>query len=97
MKAWSNPWRMSLAKQFHGDLNATTAEMLTTSTDTRSAVSIAVERVAGTLHGRSGTFALVHHGTMTHARQHVRIMIVLDSGTVQLVRIASELAISYCR
>ncbi len=86
--------RMSLVKQFHGDLAAaSTGEMLTASTDTGSAVYVAIERVTGTLHGRSGTFALVHHGTMTHAGQELTITVVPDSGTDQLVSIAGELAI----
>jgi hypothetical protein len=59
--------RMSLDKQFHSDLEATSkGQMLTAMTGVKdSAGYVAIERVTGTLGGRSGTFALQHSGTMT--------------------------------
>jgi len=52
--------RMSSEKQFHGDLEGTSAgEMLSVGTEVKgSAGYVAMERVSGTLHGRTGTFAL---------------------------------------
>src|SRR4051812_12774723 len=49
--------RMSIAKQFHGDLEGTSkGQMLTAMTEVKgSAGYVAVERVTGTLHGRTGT------------------------------------------
>lgn len=87
--------RMSLAKQFHGDLDAPSkGEMLTASTSTGSAAYVAIERVTGTLHGRTGTFVLLHNGLMTPAAQHLTITVVPDSGTNQLVGIAGTLSIT---
>ena len=59
--------RMSIDKQFHGDLDAvSTGEMLSAATAVKgSAGYVAIERVVGTLHGRRGTFVLQHSGTMT--------------------------------
>ncbi len=59
--------RLSIDKQFHGDLEATSkGQMLAVGTDVKgSAGYVAMERVAGTLHGQNGTFALQHTGTMT--------------------------------
>ena len=59
--------RMSIDKQFHGDLEATSeGEMLTAGTSVKgSAGYVAIEQVTGTLHGRSGSFILQHSGTMT--------------------------------
>ena len=59
--------RMSLDKQFSGDLQAVgSGEMLTARSDIpTSAAYVAVERVTGTLHGREGSFVLVHKGVMT--------------------------------
>ncbi|MGC2535132.1 MAG: DUF3224 domain-containing protein, partial [Candidatus Sulfotelmatobacter sp.] len=60
--------RMSLDKQFHGDLEATSkGQMLTASTDVKgSAGYVAIERVTGTLRtpagARTGSFALQHTG-----------------------------------
>src|ERR1700693_280761 len=52
--------RMSMDKQLHGDLHATSkGQMLTARTDIKgSAGYVAFERVNGTLHGRSGRFVL---------------------------------------
>jgi hypothetical protein len=51
---------MSIDKQFHGDLEGTAkGQMLTAGTDVKgSAGYVAIERVTGTLHGRSGSFVL---------------------------------------
>jgi hypothetical protein len=87
--------RMSLDKQFRGGLEATgKGEMLTAGTDAGSAVYVAIERVAGTLHGRSGSFALMHVGTMTHDAQQLTITVVPDSGSGQLIGLAGKLAIT---
>jgi hypothetical protein len=59
--------RLSIAKQFHGDLAATSSgQMLAVATDVDgSAGYVAMEQVTWTLHGRRGIFALQHSGTMT--------------------------------
>ena len=57
----TNLGRMSLDKQFHGDLNAAAkGEMITAAglAVKESAAYSAVERVTGTLHGKKGSFAL---------------------------------------
>ncbi len=56
--------RMSGDKQFHGDIEGTSKlQMLTAMTDVKgSAGYVAIERVTGTLHGRSGSFVLQHSG-----------------------------------
>src|SRR5688572_877522 len=78
--------RMSLDKQFHGDLEATSkGEMLTSGLESnRSAAYVAIERVVGTLNGRRGSFALMHQGTMTKEGQKLTVVVVPDSGTGQL-------------
>src|ERR1700676_3265806 len=65
--------RMSIDKQFHDDLEATSkGEMLTAGTDVKgSAGYVAIEKVSGSLHGRSGTFVLQHSGTMTRGAPHL--------------------------
>jgi hypothetical protein len=85
--------RMSIEKQFHGDLEASSkGQMLTAMTDLKgSAGYVAIERVAGTLHGRSGTFALQHTGTMTRGAPQLSVTVVPDSGTGQLVGLAGKM------
>ena len=78
--------RMTIDKQIHGDLEATSkGTMLTAGTDIKgSAGYVAIERVTGTLHGRTGTFVLQHTGTMSRGALQLSITVVPDSGTGQL-------------
>jgi hypothetical protein len=79
--------RMSIDKQFHGDLEATSqGEMLSAGTDVKgSAGYVAIERVTGTLNGRRGGFVLQHNATMTRGAPYLNIVVVPDSGTGELV------------
>jgi hypothetical protein len=87
--------RMSLDKKFSGDLEATSkGEMLSVMTEVKgSAGYVALERVSGKLHGRSGTFVLQHSGTMTRNAPEMSVTVVPDSGTGQLVGLAGRMTI----
>jgi len=88
--------RLTLDKQFHGDLSATsTGEMLSAGTSVKgSAGYVAIERVRGTLAGQSGTFILQHSGTMTRGTPQLTITVVPDSGTGGLEGISGTMAIN---
>jgi hypothetical protein len=88
--------RLSLDKQFHGDLEATSkGQMLAVRTEIDgSAGYVAMERVNGTLHGRSGTFALQHNGVMTRGAPQLTITVVPDSGTGELTGLAGSMMIN---
>jgi hypothetical protein len=87
--------RMSIDKRFHGDLDATSkGQMLTAGTKVKgSAGYVAIERVSGTLRGRTGTFILQHTGTMTRGEPQLSITVVPDSGTGQLEGLAGKMTI----
>jgi hypothetical protein len=87
--------RMSIDKQFHGDLDATSkGEMLSATTAVKgSAGYVAIEKVSGTLAGRTGTFVLQHHATMDRGTPHLSIEVVPDSGTGQLTSITGTMNI----
>ncbi|HVO81379.1 MAG TPA: DUF3224 domain-containing protein [Terriglobales bacterium] len=87
--------RMSLDKQYHGDLEGIgKGEMLTAGTGTGSGAYVAIERVTGTLQGRKGTFVLQHQGTMTRGgAPQLTITVVPDSGTGQLAGLAGRMDI----
>jgi hypothetical protein len=87
--------RLSIDKTFHGDLEATSkGQMLAVGTDVKgSAGYVAMERVAGTLHGHAGTFALQHSGTMTRGTPQLSVTVVPDSGTGELVGLAGKIEI----
>jgi hypothetical protein len=82
--------RMSLDKQFEGDLAGTgQGEMLTALTPVKgSAGYVAIERFIGSLHGRSGSFVFQHTGTMNQGEQSLSITVVPDSGTGALTGIS---------
>src|SRR5262245_34002652 len=86
---------MSIEKQFHGDLEAqSSGQMLTAMTGVKgSAGYVAIERVTGALHGRSGSFVLQHVGTMTRGAPDLNVRVVPDSGTGELVGLAGTMAI----
>jgi hypothetical protein len=88
--------RMSIDKQFNGDLEGTSkGQMLAAGTDvTGSAGYVAMERVTGKLGGRNGTFALQHSGTMTRGAPQLTITVVPDSGTDQLVGLWGKMKIN---
>src|SRR5581483_6783734 len=87
--------RMSIDKQFHGDLEATSkGEMLSIMTAVKgSAGYVAMELVSGTLHGRQGTFVLQHSATMTRGTPQLSVTVVPDSGTGQLTGLAGTMTI----
>jgi hypothetical protein len=87
--------RMSLAKQFQGDLEGTSkGEMLTAGSPAKgSAGYVAMERVTGRLSGRSGSFVLQHSATMDRGGQHLDVAVVPGSGTDELAGIAGRMNI----
>ena len=87
--------RMMIDKQFHGDIEGTSkGQMLTAATSVKgSAGYVAIERVSGTLKGRSGAFILQHSGTMTRGAPELTITVVPDSGTDQLAGLTGKMTI----
>jgi hypothetical protein len=87
--------RMTIDKQFHGDLEATSkGQMLTgMSAVEGSGAYVAVERVEGTLGGRKGSFLLYHVGTMERGAPSLAIKVVPDSGTRELEGLTGTMTI----
>ena len=87
--------RMSLDKQFHGDLEAVSqGQMLAAGTAVKgSAGYVALEVVSGSLDGRSGSFVLQHNGIMNRGVPLLSITVVPDSGTDELAGLAGEMKI----
>ena len=87
--------RMSIDKQFHGDLEASSqGQMMSAMTAVKgSAGYVALERVTGTLAGRKGSFWLQHSGTMDRGTPTLSVSVVPDSATDQLTGLAGILTI----
>lgn len=88
--------RMSLDKRYHGDLEATSqGEMLAVHGDVKgSAGYVALERVTGTLQGKTGGFVLQHNGIMNRGEPSLTITVVPDTGTDELVGLAGKMGIA---
>jgi hypothetical protein len=87
--------RMTIDKQFHGDIEGSSkGEMLAAMSSVKgSAGYVAMEKVAGTLNGRRGTFVLQHTGSMNRGAQQLSITVVPDSGTEELVGLSGVFTI----
>jgi hypothetical protein len=78
--------KMSLEKQFHGDLEATSqGAMLATGSASGNGAYVALEVVTGKLKGRKGSFVLQHTGLATKGgASQLHIIVVPNSGTGEL-------------
>ncbi len=87
--------RMTIDKQFRGDLEGTSeGQMLTAGTPVKgSAGYVAMERVTGTLQGRAGSFTFQHTATMTRGTPQLSIFVVPDSATGQLTGLTGTMNI----
>ena len=88
--------RMILDKQYHGDIEATgKGQMLTAGTEVKgSGAYVAIEKVSGTLKGRTGSFVLQHAGTMAQSVPQLTVLVVPDSGTGELKGLTGKMMIN---
>lgn len=88
--------RLSLDKRYHGALDATgLGEMLASGDGSRSGAYVAIEKVTGALHGRKGSFVLVHSAVMSEGvPTRWSVDVVPDSGTGQLEGLAGAMRIT---
>lgn len=86
--------RLSIDKHFHGPLEAASiGEMLATGGDDGSGGYVAMERVTGTLDGRSGSFVLQHSGVMAPGMMKIDVVVSPGSGTGELKGLTGTLTI----
>ena len=87
--------RMTIDKQFHGDLEATSkGQMLSFGSPVKgSAGYVAMEQVNGKLNGLIGTFVLQHSATMTRGAPELSVTVVPDSGTGELAGLSGKMNI----
>ncbi len=89
----------SLEKTFSGEFEGSSkGEMLSGNTESTGAmVYVAIDRVTGKLKGRSGSFLLMHNGTMLKSDPNsgvLSVAIVPHSGTDHLTGISGKLIIT---
>ena len=79
--------KMSIDKQIHGDLEATTKGEMLGGGDPKTGAAgyVAIEHVTGKLGGKTGSFALMHFATMTPGSPNeMKVIVVPGSGTGEL-------------
>ena len=87
--------RLSIDKKYHGDVQGTsTGQMQAIKDDRNTGAYVALEKVVGSLQGRSGTFMLMHYGYMSQgAVGRWLVEIVPDSGTDELAGLSGTVKI----
>lgn len=87
--------RLNLDKRFHGALEATSVGQMIAARGERPELAgyVALERVTGTLEGRSGSFILQHSGHSSPAGQSLSVNVVADSGTGELTGLSGTMQI----
>ncbi|WP_433498375.1 DUF3224 domain-containing protein [Sphaerimonospora sp. CA-214678] len=87
--------RATITKDFSGDIEGSSvAELVKAVADVPgSAGYVAIERLIGSVHGRSGGFVLMHTGLMDRGEASLTVTVVPDSGTGELTGIRGELVI----
>lgn len=87
--------RLSLQKQFQGDLEGTgQGEMLGAGDGTTSGGYVALEKISGTLGGRKGSFVMIHRALMVGgAPSEWTIVVVPESGTDALKGLTGSMKI----
>ena len=87
--------RMVFRKTFHGPLQGTSVvEMMGIMyKESLSGAYVALEKITGTLDGRTGSFCMQHSSTMARGNPEQRITVVPDSGTGELADLSGSLTI----
>jgi hypothetical protein len=88
--------RFLLDKQYQGDLEATSqGQMLSAGSGAQgsSGAYVAIEKVAGTLQSRKGSFVLYHVGIMNGGVPDLKISVVPGSATDDLHGLAGDMTI----
>ena len=87
--------RLSINKQIHGDLEATSKGEMFSGGDPKQGMAgyVAIEVVTGMLKGKQGSFALQHSGTMDEGGPKMVVIIVPGSGAGELRGISGTFSI----
>ena len=86
--------RVAIEKRFSGSFEGTgSGEMLSAVAGSGSSAYVAIERVSGTLQGRSGSFVLQHSGSVARGSVSYTIEVVPDTGTDELAGISGRMQV----
>lgn len=84
--------RMTVNKVFSGGLVGTgTGDMMAIGGGVDSGAYVLIERVTGSLDGKAGSFALMHHATVIAGKPDQHITVVPGSGNGALLGLSGQL------
>jgi hypothetical protein len=88
--------RLAIEKTFSGGFSGKSiGQMLSSRSGAEgSAGYVAIEKVEGTLDGRTGSFVLQHSGHASRGETRLRVNVVADSGTDELTGLRGEMQIN---
>ncbi len=68
---------MTIDKQYHGDLEATATGLMLSAGSPQKGIAgyVAMEKVTGSLHEKTGSFVLQHNGTMNGSSRELTITV----------------------
>jgi hypothetical protein len=92
----ANIARLSIHKKFQGAIEGTSdGEMLARRDEQQTGAYVAIEKVTGSVQGRTGSFVLVHSAEMSRGVPgNWSIAVVPDSGTEQLAGLSGTMKIT---
>ena len=83
--------RASVTKTFHGDVEGSSLiEYLMAYADEEHAAFVGIERIDGTIQGRSGSLVLRHVGTFEEGAATATVTVVERTGTEELAGVSGE-------
>ena len=86
--------RLGIDKDFHGELVGTSrGEMLAVNSADGFAVYVALEKIEGTLGGRTGSFWLAHRGEIHGEHNSLEVTVVPGSATGDLAGLTGSMTI----
>ncbi|NND43724.1 MAG: DUF3224 domain-containing protein [Xanthomonadales bacterium] len=87
--------RMLINKRYTGDMSGSgIGQMISKRTEEGTAVYCAIEEFSGSVNGKTGSFTLVHKGTMSEASQLLEVDILEGSGSGELEGISGSMLIT---
>jgi hypothetical protein len=88
-------FRIELISAYTGDIEAESSfQILITQNEDGTGNLVGLEKVTGSVHGKSGSFVFQHTGTFDNGKIHETLLVMPGSGTGELAGISGQVAIA---
>lgn len=87
-------FRIELTSGYTGDIEAESSiQILITQNEDGTGNLVGLEKVIGSVHGKSGSFVFQHTGTFDNGKIHETLLVMPGSGTGELAGISGQVTI----